>query len=104
MASSDPYALVKTEVESSLQAALGQLRTYRSAQTSADEREWSKDELKGTLSALESDVQELEESIRMVQQDPTRFNVTLSEVGNRQQFIERVKGVYRESEAALSSC
>ena len=92
--SSDPYLLVKSEVESSLQAAAAQLRTYKSLQTSAEEREWSRDELKGTLSALESDLQELEESVHVVQQDPARFGVTLAEVGHRKQFIDRVKGAW----------
>lgn len=92
--SSDPYLLVQREVESALQAASQHLRTFRSPQASSDDREWSKEELKGTLAALEGDVQELQDTVLAVQEDPSRFGLTASEVDARRQFIERARGVF----------
>lgn len=98
--SGDPFSEVRAEVEASLESAASQLRIIRSAQASVDDREWSIQELKATLSALDSDVRELLDSVDAVHQDPGRFRLTSSEIQSRRQFIDRVNGTWSLSDVA----
>lgn len=95
----DPYLLVKGEVETSLQTASSLYSSYKrilatlppSSHSTSEELSWSRDELRGTLSALESDVDELQQSVDIVERDP-RFGVDVYEVERRRAFIVRVRG------------
>lgn len=95
MAISDPYLLVKSEVETSLQAASTLHSGFKrslasSAASSPEELAWSRDELRGTLTALEGDLDELRQSIDIVARDP-RFGVGEMEVEGRRAFVRRIR-------------
>lgn len=100
-ASHDPYSLVRSEVEGSLQSAASLFASFkRIAATlpgdrhdSSEELQWSRDELRANLSALEADVDELEMSVDVVARDP-RFGVGELELESRRAFVRRVRGVY----------
>ena len=104
MNSNDPYLVVRSEVEASLQSALALHGSFRriaktlppSSHASSEELNWSRDELKGTLSALESDLDELESSVDVVVRNPAGFGVTSDEIQRRRQFISRVRGELAE--------
>ena len=94
MATADPYLLVKSEVESSLQAASTLHSTFKrviAAPSSSEELVRSRDELRGALTALEADVDELQQSVDVVVRDP-RFGLGELEVDRRRAFVRRIQG------------
>ncbi len=48
-------------------------------------------ELQGTLALLEADLEDLEESVRAVEQTGDRWGIEEHEVRRRRQFVERIK-------------
>lgn len=100
--STDPYLLYKSEVEGALQTASGLHSSYRrilatlppSKHSSSEELSWARDELRGTLSALESDTEELSMSVDVVAEAPERFGLSYEEVERRRAFVRRVEGEY----------
>ncbi|KAB5593647.1 hypothetical protein CTheo_2940 [Ceratobasidium theobromae] len=64
----DPWHEVKNEVQNSLEAATNLrasfLRIQSTASANSEELNWARNELKGTLAALDADLEDLEESVR----------------------------------------
>lgn len=97
----DPYFEVRAEVESSLLTASTLHASYLrilqtlppSSHTSSEELSHALVELKSTLSSLFADVEELEESVRVLEQDGVagRFGVARDEVARRREWVEKVK-------------
>lgn len=52
-------------------------------------------ELQGTLALLEADLEDLEESVRAVEQTGDRWGIEEHEVRRRRQFVERIKAEVR---------
>lgn len=114
---SDPWHEAKQEVESTLSTAHALYDSYlrvrrtvpRDRQDASDELSWARDEVCGlfsprygafdgraqlnaTLSALESDVDELEESIHVVEQGGSRrFGIEESELDRRKAFVQEIQ-------------
>ncbi|KAF8524352.1 t-SNARE [Hysterangium stoloniferum] len=94
--STDPYHAVKTEVDSSLQAAAtlraSYLRIRSTAPEGSEELDWARNELKATLAALEADLEDLEESVRIVEDTGGRlFGLEEREVMGRRNYVGRVR-------------
>lgn len=64
-----------------------------SSHSSSEELSWALSELKATLSALEVDVEELDESVQAVEERgvASRLGVAEGQVQERRAFVERVK-------------
>ncbi|KAI0035438.1 syntaxin 6, N-terminal-domain-containing protein [Vararia minispora EC-137] len=94
--STDPYHAVQSEIQSSLQTA-GQLRASflrirSTARDGNEELEWAKNELKATLSTLEADLEDLEESVKIVESTGARmFGLEEAEVMQRRRYVEHVR-------------
>lgn len=91
MADSDPFIVVKEEVEQSVGAA-NTLYTkwtamYESAQCDMAEFEHVTNELRTNLKSIEWDLEDLDETITIVEQSPDRFKITMDEIRRRKQFI-----------------
>lgn len=103
MASQDPYFEVASECEASLISLSSQLASFQRLSHSAptDQLAWSLSELKATLVSLENDLEELEESVRAVEEPGVarRLGIRDLEVKGRREFVQRVK-----SEIDVSSC
>ncbi|GAA6012012.1 hypothetical protein JCM10207_003460 [Rhodosporidiobolus poonsookiae] len=100
--SDDPYFEVKSEVESTLsslvQLSATHARLLRSTpqalHTSSEELQWSQSEIRALLSAIQPDVEELEEAVEALE-DPgvaRRLGIADKEVKARRDFVERTKG------------
>jgi DNA-directed RNA polymerase alpha subunit len=96
----------RSEVQSSLQTAttlndsyLRILKTLPpSSHSTSEELSWARDELKATLAALEADVDELDESVRVVESAGNRlFGIEDEEVKVRRAFVAKVKNDIRVS-------
>ncbi|WVQ76801.1 hypothetical protein IAR50_006475 [Cryptococcus sp. DSM 104548] len=92
--SKDPYIDVKREVEISLASIQSLARDHRDlynpSASSATVLE-AQEELRNTLSILEPDAEDLEESVRVVEDMGERWGLSADEVARRRQFVQNVK-------------
>ncbi|KAF8549653.1 hypothetical protein OG21DRAFT_1599087 [Imleria badia] len=94
--STDPYHVVQQEIQSSLQTAstlrASYLRIRSMAREESEELVWARNELKATLAALEADLEDLEESVKVVESTgPRLFNLDEVEVAERRRYVGRVR-------------
>lgn len=92
----DPYHDVQAEIQSSLQAASNLrasfLRIRSTASEGSEELNWARDELKGTLAALEADLEDLEASVKIVEETGGRmFGIEEREVMSRRAYVTHVR-------------
>ncbi|KAG8747218.1 hypothetical protein FRC10_001834 [Ceratobasidium sp. 414] len=101
----DPWHEAKQEVQSSLETAenlrASFLRIQSTASANSEELGWARNELKGTLAALDADLEDLEESVRyapaqgnhwIVEETGGRlFGVEESEVVARRKYVVHVR-------------
>ncbi|KAG9100636.1 hypothetical protein FRC06_003889 [Ceratobasidium sp. 370] len=92
----DPWHEAKQEVQSSLETAenlrASFLRIQSTASANSEELNWARNELKGTLAALDADLEDLEESVRIVEETGGRlFGVEESEVMARRKYVVHVR-------------
>ncbi|KAG8992048.1 hypothetical protein FRB95_004100 [Tulasnella sp. JGI-2019a] len=103
----DPYHEVKAEVQTSLQTAstlrASYLRIASTATGDSEELRWAGSELKATLAALDADLEDLEESVRIVEGSGGRsFGIDDNEVVQRRQFCRFVRAEIESMRADLS--
>jgi hypothetical protein len=87
-----------SEVESNLSAIHNLLSASGSGASNANAL---REELRGTLSLLEADIEDLEESVRVVEEMGDKWGIEEREVVKRRGFVQRVKG---EVIVSLSTC
>ncbi|KAF9582350.1 hypothetical protein BGW38_000315 [Lunasporangiospora selenospora] len=92
----DPFILIKNDVLSSLGNASTLSESYkRIAQTvtSTENEELLKtrEELNQILSNIEQDLEDLDEAVKAVVENPQRFNLTTREMNSRKQFVEQTR-------------
>ena len=100
MSQEDHTLITSSEVEANLSSTHSLLSSYdRIASTSSSKSSpaviEARDELRGTLSLLEADLEDLEESVRVVEETGERWGIEVGEVQRRRGFVERVKGEVR---------
>ncbi|PSR78009.1 hypothetical protein PHLCEN_2v7604 [Hermanssonia centrifuga] len=94
--STDPYHAVQQEVQTSLQTASTLRASYARIRSTASEDSeelvWARNELKATLAALEADLEDLEESVRIVESTGARlFGLEEVEVLERRRYVGYVR-------------
>ncbi|KAL7413481.1 t-SNARE [Mrakia frigida] len=102
--SKDPFFDVKYELESTLSSLPSLLSTYTRllSQSSSSSKPPSpsqsrelnsaRDELRGTLGALDADIEDLEESVRVVESVGGMYGLDEEEIRSRRKFVREVKG------------
>ncbi|KAG2008751.1 hypothetical protein CC2G_014145 [Coprinopsis cinerea AmutBmut pab1-1] len=96
MSLQDPYHAVQHEIQTSLAAATqlrsSYLRIRNMAREDSEELSWARNELKATLAALEADLEDLEESVKIVESTDARmFGLDDAEVATRRQYVTHVR-------------
>lgn len=104
----DPYHAVQHEVQTSLQAAstlrASYLRIRSTARGESEELVWARNELKATLAALEADLEDLEESVKIVEQTGARmFGLEEREVLDRRAYVSRVRREIQDIRSEIDS-
>ncbi|KAG1776332.1 t-SNARE [Suillus placidus] len=94
--STDPYHEVQQEIQSSLQTAStlcsSFLRIRSLARDGSEELVLAQNELKATLAALFTDLEDLEESVKMVEDTgPRYFGLDDAEVSERRKYVGHVR-------------
>jgi len=94
--STDPYDVVQAEIQSTLASAGTLLSSYKrirsTARENSEEVVYARNELKAALSTLEADLEDLEESVRVVEQTgPRVFGLDDAEVQTRRRYVRDVR-------------
>ncbi|KAG6901601.1 hypothetical protein C0995_010162, partial [Termitomyces sp. Mi166 len=104
----DPYHAVEQEVQATLQTAAqlrsSYLRIRSTAREDSEELQYTVSELKGTLAALEADLEDLDESVRIVEStDARNFGLDYAEVQRRRRYVTDVRKEIQSMRAEVSS-
>ncbi|XP_066962965.1 syntaxin-6 isoform X3 [Macrobrachium rosenbergii] len=97
----DPFFVVKDEVCKALNKTRGLYQRWGELQedggtpvvvtTSREELEWTNTELRNALRSIEWDLEDLEETIGIVEKNPRKFKIDGNELAARRTFIEQTK-------------
>ena len=68
-----------------------------------EEQEWTATELKNSLRSIEWDVEDLEDTIQIVEKNPTKFRIDGAELAVRKGFIESTKEEVRRMKERLTN-
>ena len=106
MADSDPFIVVKEEVEQSVTQADKLYARWKELYTQADadmqEFEYITNELRTNLKSIEWDLEDLDETVTIVEQSPDRFKITQEEVRQRKKFISDTRAKVKRVRAETS--
>lgn len=102
----DPYHEVQSEIQGSLRTAeqlrASFLRIRSTARDGNEELEWARNELKATLSALDADLEDLEESVKIVESTGARlFGLDVGEVIQRRRYVSHVRNEIEKMRAEV---
>ena len=56
-----------------------------------EQLKWTTDEIKSSIKTIDWDIQDLEETIKIVESNPQKFKLDMAEVQRRKQFIQDSK-------------
>ncbi|XP_044734196.1 syntaxin-6 isoform X1 [Chrysoperla carnea] len=93
----DPFFVVKDEVFKALNQARGlylrwiELQDGEVLTVSKDEVEWTNTELKNAVRSIEWDLEDLEDTIGIVEKNPTKFKIDNKELTSRRTFIDNTR-------------
>jgi hypothetical protein len=107
----DPFDVVKDEVQESLRVAMALYQRHQQLingglATSAeqDELSWTRDQLDTQLKQLDYDVQDLEDTVAIVEKNPTKYtHIDSLEIQARKLFIEQTKKELRNIKNSIYS-
>ncbi|KAF9182199.1 hypothetical protein BGZ51_004884 [Haplosporangium sp. Z 767] len=102
----DPFILIKNDVLSSLSNASTVFESWkRIAQTvtSTENEELlkTKEELLQILTNIEQDLEDLDDAVRAVTENPQRFNLTTRESNARKQFVDQTRRKVQDMKTKL---
>lgn len=106
MALEDPFFVVKDEVLKALLKTRDLYETWRQAVEgdgrefrSAEEQEWAATELRNSLRSIEWDLEDLEDTIQIVEKNPSKFRIESHELMSRKNFIQQTRDEVNEMKA-----
>lgn len=102
----DPFHTVRKDVEESLQAAETYYKRWQQLLESngdPEEFDWTTAELRRKLKSIEWDLDDLSDTIKVVEDAPARFKLTPAEITSRKEFIGTVKMKVQDINANLNN-
>ncbi|KAG0045913.1 hypothetical protein BGZ83_008887 [Gryganskiella cystojenkinii] len=102
----DPFILIKNDVLSSLNNASTLFESWKrilQTVTSAENEELvkTKEELLQILANIEQDLEDLDDAVRAVVENPQRFNLTTRESNARKQFVDQTRRKVQDMRTTL---
>ncbi|KAG0297825.1 hypothetical protein BGZ98_000421 [Dissophora globulifera] len=102
----DPFILIKNDVLSSLTNASTLYESWKrilQTVTSTDNEELvkTKEELHAILANIEQDLEDLDDAVRAVIENPQRFNLTTRESNARKQFVDQTRRKIQDMKTKL---
>ncbi|XP_041862032.1 syntaxin-6 [Melanotaenia boesemani] len=108
MSMEDPFFVVKGEVQKAVNAARSlhqrwsELLQERGG-ASKEEIDWTTNELRNSLRSIEWDLEDLDETISIVESNPKKFNLDAAELSKRKLFITNTRTTVKEMKEQMSS-
>jgi len=96
MSLEDPFFVVKDEVMKALTKTRGLYDRWKGGEEgrefrTLEEQEWSATELKNSLRSIEWDLEDLEDTVQIVEKNPTKFRIDGAELAVRKGFIDTTR-------------
>ncbi|XP_055964128.1 syntaxin-6 [Sorex fumeus] len=108
MSMEDPFFVVKGEVQKAVNTAQGLFQRWSEllqepAGATREEVDWTTNELRNNLRSIEWDLEDLDETISIVEANPRKFNLDATELSIRKAFITSTRQVVRDMKDQMST-
>uniref|UniRef100_A0A8C3H2A8 Syntaxin 6 n=2 Tax=Australaves TaxID=3073809 RepID=A0A8C3H2A8_CORMO len=108
MSMEDPFFVVKGEVQKAVNTAQGLFQRWTEllqdpSIATREEIDWTTNELRNNLRSIEWDLEDLDETISIVEANPRKFNLDATELGIRKAFITSTRQVVRDMKDQMSN-
>ncbi|KAM9366025.1 syntaxin-6 [Pholidichthys leucotaenia] len=108
MSMEDPFFVVKGEVQKAVNAAQSLHHRWKEllqegGRASKEEMDWTTNELRNSLRSIEWDLEDLDETISIVESNPKKFNLDVAELTKRKAFISSTRLAVKEMKEQMSS-
>ncbi|XP_040841268.1 syntaxin-6 isoform X2 [Ochotona curzoniae] len=108
MSMEDPFFVVKGEVQKAVNTAQGLFQRWTEllqdpSTATREEIDWTTNELRNNLRSIEWDLEDLDETISIVEANPRKFNLDATELSIRKAFITSTRQVVRDMKDQMSS-
>ncbi|XP_053734241.1 syntaxin-6 [Synchiropus splendidus] len=108
MSMEDPFFVVKGEVQKAVNAAQSLHQRWsellqEGARASKEEMDWTTNELRNSLRSIEWDLEDLDETISIVESNPKKFNLDAAEISKRKAFITSTRNTVKAMKEQMSS-
>ncbi|XP_049632546.1 syntaxin-6 [Suncus etruscus] len=108
MSMEDPFFVVKGEVQKAVNTAQGLFQRWTEllqdpAGATREEVDWTTNELRNNLRSIEWDLEDLDETISIVEANPRKFNLDATELSIRKAFITSTRQVVRDMKDQMST-
>uniref|UniRef100_A0A2K6GUR9 Syntaxin 10 n=1 Tax=Propithecus coquereli TaxID=379532 RepID=A0A2K6GUR9_PROCO len=101
MSLEDPFFVVRGEVQKAVNTARGLYQRWcellqEGAAVGREELDWTTNELRNGLRSIEWDLEDLEETIGIVESSPGKFKLPAGDLQERKEFVERMREAVQE--------
>ncbi|XP_008335593.1 syntaxin-6 [Cynoglossus semilaevis] len=108
MSMEDPFFVVKGEVEKAVNAAQSLHHRWtelvqEGGGASKEEMDWTTNELRNSLRSIEWDLEDLDETVSIVESNPRKFNLDAPELSKRKAFISKTRETLKLMKEQMSS-
>nr|XP_019589831.1 PREDICTED: syntaxin-6 [Rhinolophus sinicus] len=108
MSMEDPFFVVKGEVQKAVNTAQGLFQRWTEllqdpSTATREETDWTTNELRNNLRSIEWDLEDLDETISIVEANPRKFNLDATELSIRKAFITSTRQVVRDMKDQMST-
>ncbi|XP_029355755.1 syntaxin-6 isoform X2 [Echeneis naucrates] len=108
MSMEDPFFVVKGEVQKAVNAAQSLHHRWsellqEGGGASKEEMDWTTNELRNSLRSIEWDLEDLDETISIVESNPKKFNLDAAELLKRKTFITSTRQTVKEMKEQMST-
>uniref|UniRef100_A0A1A9ZYL0 t-SNARE coiled-coil homology domain-containing protein n=1 Tax=Glossina pallidipes TaxID=7398 RepID=A0A1A9ZYL0_GLOPL len=104
MSLEDPFFAVKDEVFKALNKTRGLYLRWRELgeNCASAEAEWTTNELRNSLRSIEWDLEDLEDTISIVEKNPNKFRIDNRELSSRRHFIDNTRDEVKQMKEKMS--
>jgi len=104
MSLEDPFFVVKDEVMRALTKTRGLYERWAAGDENrrGEEHEWATTELRNSLRSIEWDLEDLEDTVQIVEKNPSKFRIDSTELAVRRSFIQTTREEVKQMKEAIS--
>nr|XP_033772654.1 syntaxin-6 [Geotrypetes seraphini] len=104
----DPFFVVKGEVQKAVNTAQGLFQRWTDllqdpTTATREEVDWTTNELRNNLRSIEWDLEDLDETISIVEANPRKFNLDALELSKRKAFITSTRHIVKEMKDQMTN-